>query len=154
MYGCYTIAHVGVIIEGPKIWYELFLQDMEKQQYTYKATHGQIGIIGPMIRELHFLDITVPEQCLPELFADLAPYVRPTTKQKTMALFIRKAIWFAGKFSSFFKGTTLHPIPDVKSSGNIRRKALNIMALAWFEDGVCTDGGLVLPKKGKGGELL
>ena len=136
------------------MWYELFLQDLEAQQYTYKATHNQIGIIGPMLREIHLLDITVPEQNLNELLSDLAPYTTASSKQKTSAVLVKKAIWLAGTVSSLFKGSKLKSIPDAKPSGNVRKKALNVMPLFWFEDGICRDGGLILPQKEDGGELL
>ena len=136
------------------MWYELFLQDLEAQQYTYKATHNQIGIIGPMLREIHLLDITVPEQNLKDLLADLAPYTTANSKQKTSAVLVKKAIWLAGTVSALFKGSKLKPIPDAKPSDNVRKKALNIMPLFWFEDGVVKKLGLVLPQKDGGGELL
>ncbi len=149
-----SIAHTIVAVEGPQPWYDLFLYDLEKQQYTYRATHNQVGIIGPMIREIHLLDITVPEQNLGDLLSDLAPYTNASSKQKASAILIKKAIWLGGKVSSFFKGTKLKPIPDAKPSGNIRKKALNIMPLFWFEDRVVENPGLILPLKGKKGELL
>jgi len=136
------------------MWYELFLQDLESQQYTYQATHNQIGVIGPMAREIHLLDITVPEQNLKDLLADLAPYTTTSSKQKTSAVLVKKAIWLAGQVSALFKGSKLKPIPDVKATYSLRKKAMNIMPLFWFEDDICRDGGLVLPKKGDGGELL
>lgn len=136
------------------MWYETFLQDLESQQYTYKATHNQIGIIGPMIREIHLLDITVPEQNLKDLLADLAPYTTATSKQKTSAVLVKKAIWLVGLVSTIFKGSKLKQIPDVKPSHNVRKKALNIMPLVWFEDGVVKNPGLILPAKDGGGELL
>ncbi len=136
------------------MWYELFLQDLESQQYTYKATHNQIGIIGPMLREIHLLDITVPEQNLKDLLADLAPYTTATSKQKTSAVLVKKTMWLVGCVSALFKGSKLKPIPDAEPSYNVRKKALNIMPLFWFEDGVEKNPGLILPKKGDGGELL
>ena len=136
------------------MWYELFLQDLEAQQYTYMATHNQIGIIGPMLREIHLIDITVPEQNLGDLLSDLAPYTTTSSKQKTSAVLVKKAIWLAGMVSSLFKGSKLKPIPDAEESRNVRKKALNIMPLFWFEDSVIKKSTLVLPKKGDGGELL
>ncbi len=149
------IAHVITAVEGPKIWYELFLYDLENRQYTYKGTHNQVGIIGPMVREIRLLDITVPEQNLKELLADLAPYVNiSSSKQKKSAGFVKTIIWLGGKLSSLFKGVDLKPIPDVKPSKNLRRRALNIMPFFWFEDGVEPEPGLILPQKDGGGELL
>lgn len=132
------------------------MEDLEKCQYTYKATHGQIGIIGPMIREIHLLDITVPEQNLNELLKDLAPFIKPgASKQKNTALFVKKALWLAGKVSALFKGTRLRPIPSVmEGSGRVRKQPLNIMPLFWFEDPVLKNHAWVLPKKGEGGEAL
>ncbi len=136
------------------MWYELFLQDLESQQYTYKATHNQVGVMGPMLREIHLIDITVPEQNLKDLLADLAPYTTATSKQKTSAVLVKKAIWLVGMVSALFKGSKLKPIPDVEPSKAIRKKALNVMPLFWFEDGVTKNPGLILPIKGNGGELL
>ncbi len=136
------------------MWYELFLQDLESQQYTYQATHNQIGVMGPMLREIHLLDITVPEQNLKDLLADLAPYTTATSKQKTSAVLVKKAIWLVGMVSSIFKGSKLKQIPDVEPSHNIRKKALNIMPLVWFEDGITKERGLILPLKDGEGELL
>ncbi len=114
-----------------------------------------MGIIGPMVREIRLLDITVPEQNLKDLLADLGPYVNPAgSKQKTSALFIKKVIWLIGKVSTLFKGANLKAIPDVKPSNNLRRRALNIMPLFWFEDDVEPNPGLVLPIKDGGGEIL
>ena len=108
-----------------------------------------------MVREIKLLDITVPEQNLEDLLADLAPYTSAAgSKQKASAIFVKKAIWLAGKVSAFFKGTTLKPVPDVKPSHALRKKALNIMPLFWFEDNVEPNPGIVLPQKGGGGELL
>lgn len=148
------MAHVLTLVEGPDIWYKIFLYDLENRQYTYKGTHNQIGIIGPNIREIHILDISVPEQNLEDLLSDLAPFTYDSSKQKKSAVFMRKAIWLMGKLSSFFKGVKLKKIPGVEPSENVRRKALNIMPLFWFEDNVCYDGGLILPQKDGGGELL
>ena len=105
------------------MWYELFLQDLESQQYTYQATRNQVGIIGPMLREIHLIDITVPEQNLKDLLADLAPYTTTTSKQKTSAVLVKKAMWLAGMVSSIFKGSKLKQIPDVEASNKIRKKA-------------------------------
>ncbi len=108
-----------------------------------------------MIREIHFLDITVPEQNLEDLWADLGPFTNPTSKQKTTALFAKKAMWFASKTAALAGGSKLHLVPDVNTySGNIRRKPLNIMPLFWFEDNVQMGEGLSLPTKDGGGELL
>ena len=151
------MAHTIVVVEGPKTWYDLFLYDLENRQYTYKATHGRIGIIGPMVREIHMLDITVPEQNLEDLLADLAPFVGSepyNSKSKTSAAFLQKAVWIGAKLSSFFKGAKLHKIPHVKPTEELRIRPLNIMPLFWFEDGVVPPGTMILPKKGNGGELL
>lgn len=149
------IVHVVTAVEGPKIWYEIFLNDLENRQYTYKATHQKVGIIGPMVREIHFLDITVPEQNLPDLLADLAPYTYNTTQDKgSMKIFLKKMAWFSKKLLSLFGGVKLKEIPHAEESGLIRRRALNIQPLFSFEDKVCYDGGLVLPLKDGGGELL
>jgi hypothetical protein len=151
------MAHVVTAVEGPQIWYDAFLYDLENRQYTYRGTSGLVGIIGPNIREIHLLDITVPEQNLPDLLSDLAPYVDARTSQKKSALFVQKGLWLAGKLSNFFKGVKLKTVPNAKASGNVRRRALNIMPLFWFEDPECLDGDAILPlKNGKDGrgELL
>ena len=136
------------------MWYELFLQDLEAQQYTYRATHNRMGVIGPMVREIHFIDITVPEQNLGELLSDLAPYTAGTSKQKLNAVLFKKSLWAVSKLASFYKGSKLQPIPDAEPSHNVRKKALNVMPLFWFEDGVVKTPGLILPLKDGGGELL
>ena len=151
------MAHVVGIVEGPKDWYDVFLHDLEKQQYQYLATHNKTGVIGPMVREIHILDITVPEQNLPNLFADLAPFIGSSghpSKSKSTAVFLQKAMGIASFLSKFFKGVELKKIPPAKASGEIRRRALNVLPLFWFEDKVCRDEGLVLPMKDGGGELL
>ena len=108
-----------------------------------------------MVREIHLLDITVPEQNLPELLSDLAPYTYNTTQdKKSMKVFLKKTAWIAKKLISAFGGIKLNEIPPAKESGFIRRRALNIQPLFSFEDKVCYDGGLILPSKDGGGELL
>jgi len=151
------MAHVLTIVEGPKTWYDLFLYDLENRQYTYRATHGRMGIIGPSVREIHILDIAVPEQNLEDLLADLAPFVGSepyNSKSKKSAAFLQKAVWIGGKLSSFFKGTKLHKIPYVNPTEELRVRPLNILPLFWFEDDVALDKNMILPKKGNGGELL
>lgn len=151
------MAHVIAIVEGPKTWYDLWLYDLENRQYTYQATHRKMGVIGPMVREIHFLDITVPEQNLPDLFADLAPFVGSepyNSKSKTTVGFMRKVVWFGAKLSSFFKGAKLHRIPSAKPTEALRHRPMNVAPLFWFEDDVVFDKHLILPKKGKGGEVL
>jgi hypothetical protein len=153
------MAHVVIIVEGNKVWYDVFISDLEKRQYTYQATHGMSGVIGPNIREIHALDISVPEQNLPDLFADLAPFLGEhghDSPQKSMVIKVAQKLF--GIFSKI-AGAKLQKIPSSpKPSGLVRRKALNVYPVFWFEDPVDSRAsgkdGLILPMKGDGGELL
>lgn len=153
------MAHVVVVVEGNRVWYEVFVKDLENREYTYNATHGMTGVIGPNIREIHALDISLPEQNLPELFSDLAPFLGQhghESPQKKMVLNVAQKLF--GIFSRM-AGAKIQKIPvSPVPSGLVRRKALNVYPVFWFEDPVDSRAGgkdgLILPVKGDGGELL
>jgi len=143
------MVHSVIAVIGPKIWYDLFLSDLEKQQYTYNNNIGGMGIIGARVNELHFLDIATPEQNRIEMLADIAPFVKPSSPQKKAALSLaNKVMSIMSKITrSNLKRITEEPLP----THNVRTKGINVMPLFWYEDQKDLKAEWILPK---GGELL
>ena len=131
------------------MWFQRFLNDLNARRYPYTQIDGRQAYIMPNAREIHFMDITLPEQCIPYLMEDLSPTVQakvdPPSPLKVKAHYIAKALRFLFR---------LKPITGTfEPSGQVQNRWLNILPVGWKEDARWTSGGapIILPK---GGELV
>ena len=54
---------------------DVFLKDLNERTYHYRMNNGMEGWIHANPREVKLFDISIPEQCVPSLLNDLAPFV-------------------------------------------------------------------------------
>lgn len=150
------MAHVLVFAEGRETWYNLFVNDLTERRYMHKMANGGLAAIQPNVREVHLLDISVPEQCIPSLMADLSPYAKDTSRFRGLAnLFanlLRKTFRLHSIYDTYpfcnepwhiriknyvLESFRLKPKPKVleyKPTFEVRHKWVNIIPVGWFED--------------------
>ena len=156
------MAHVFVLAEARKVWMDLFIKDLTDRRYAANSMGGGCGNYQPNIREVKLFDISVPEQNIPQLLSDLAPFARErSTKSpaKRQANMIARAIRLMAGFHPIYEaeepvdtrwikvpkiGKLLNKIANIfiepklveeyHSSGEIRRAWANVIPIGWKED--------------------
>ena len=100
------MAHVFGFAEARKTWLDVFLDDLSERRYPYTMNTGQVGWIQPNVREIKLLDVSVPEECIPQLMSDLSPFASPNMSlasgSKAKAMQLAKGLRIAGGFKSLF----------------------------------------------------
>ena len=172
------MAHVFILAEWRKLWGDLFLNDLLKRRYPYHDMDGKIRMIQPNPREVKLFDITLPEECIPYLMKDLAPfsgnksnslYSPLKNKVGTFTRMLRVAgglnsftyvpdswvvkIPLVGKgLNKIVKLFKTEPALDYKPTYELRKMWTNVVAIGWKKDNF--DPKSTLRYLPKGGELV
>ena len=155
------MAHVFVLVEAREHYMDLFIQDMTERRYPSKRLDGQWSGVQPNLREIKLFDISVPEETIPYLMSDLAPYATPEknaldSPMKKLATFLMKGVReFAGLYPIYPEPDTKwkkipivgkflnkvartfskwEPKEEYKASGEVRHQWVNVMPVGWKED--------------------
>ena len=141
------MAHVRCLVSARKAWMDLFISDLTRRTYPYTCVNGQKSSMQVNVRDWKLLDISLPEECIPYLMADLSPCLDTLSPDKKKGYFLAKLIRIV---------TGMKPLNHkVKPSGQIRHHFVNILPVGWSEDKVdplCERP--FLPLKNGGGELI
>jgi len=135
------MAHVFVFVEGRQVWFDLFLNDLNKRRYEYSRVDGGTGFIQPNAREIHLMDITLPKGSIPQLMSDLSPLayraINTESSQKDAAEKLAKGLRVAGGFRAIYpeldEPVLVRDIPLIEPSLlKIVKKLEKIFILGWF----------------------
>ncbi len=148
------MAHAFVLVEGRKLWLDLFIEDLTERRYAHQMADGTLGAIQPNVREVKLLDISIPEQCLPSLMSDLAPYAKDTSRLRGLANTFANTIRKVTKLHSIYDSYPFEPwhvslknyileflklkkkpkLIEYKPTFEVRHKWVNIISVGWSED--------------------
>jgi len=150
------MAHVFVLAEARECWMNAFIIDLTERRYQFRMANGKLGFIQPNIREVKLFDISVPEQCVPSLMADLSPFAKDTSRLRGLAnLFaklLRKVVrlrdiydtyhspkegYFTKLKNYIFESLKLKEKPkqeEYQPTFEIRKRWVNIIPIGWAED--------------------
>jgi len=173
------MGHVFVLVEARQRHMDNFLNDLGERRYIYKTINGSLMWCQPNPRELKLFDMTVPEQCVPALLSDLAPFISSNPGLRSpkkdfvnqVAKVLRIAIGLKpiyyepetilvkvpmiGKFLDKVARIFMKPKPPIKEyepSGAIRHQWINIIPLGIADDE--HDVKTTMPFIPEGGELV
>jgi len=119
------MAHLFVIVEGREVWMKKFLSDLTNRRYPMKTKRGIVHF-EPNVREVKLLDISVPEDSLPYLLRDLAPFIDSNSPIK------RKVKWLARLLRLLFG---VKPVVGCyEPSEEVRGDWINKVVIGWKKD--------------------
>lgn len=146
------MAHVPILVEARKIWMDLFIKDLTERTYPYKTKSGQMGFGQVNVREIKLLDISIAEESIPYLMADLAPFAVSNPHMAPSPL--KSKAWLLAKAIRVLTG--LKPLSyDYEPSEALRHSWVNVIPIGWKEDLYDPEGTFpTLPWNKRGGELL
>lgn len=120
------MAHVPILAEGRSTWLELMLWDFRHRSYPYITKKGQAMYCQLNPREIRLYDFSLPEDCIPMLLDDLAPYADSKSFLQGRANLLAKGLRIAGGLNDF----KYKPVP----SRQIRKQWVNVIPIGWKRD--------------------
>lgn len=124
------MAHVFVLAEARPLWMNLMLHDLEHRWYPHRTKQGSTSVCQCNPREVKLFNFSLPEDCIPMLLDDLAPYTDDKSFMQGRAALAAKSL----RALMGLKPIRYNPI----SSCQIHKTFVNILPIGWKIDKIDT----------------